>query len=59
MNDEQVTTGASVISFRCPPELRVRIERQAATEYLPITAVIRRAVAFDLEAREANRPTAA
>jgi hypothetical protein len=35
MNDEQVTTNASVISFRCPTELRVRIERQAATEYLP------------------------
>jgi hypothetical protein len=35
MNDEQVTTNASVISFRYPTELRVRIERQAATEYLP------------------------
>jgi hypothetical protein len=58
MNDEQVTTNASVISFRCPTELRVPIERQAATEYLPLTAVIRRAVAFDLVAQEANRPTA-
>jgi hypothetical protein len=51
-------TAASILTFRCPPELRVRIERQAATEYLPIAAVIRRAVARDLEAQEASRPTA-
>jgi hypothetical protein len=52
-------TAASILTFRCPPELRVRIERQAMAEYQPLAAVVRRAVALYLEAREASRPTAA
>jgi predicted transcriptional regulator len=52
-------TAASILTFRCPPQLRAKIERQAATEYQPLAAVIRRAVAHYLEAQEANRPTAA
>jgi hypothetical protein len=33
-----------VISFRCKPELRAAIERQAAAEGLSASAIVRRAV---------------
>jgi hypothetical protein len=51
MNDEQVSTDASVISFRCPPELRAKIARQAQAEGLTNSAVVRRATMRDLAAQ--------
>jgi hypothetical protein len=48
MNDEQACTDAPVISFRCPPELRAKIARQAQAEGLTASAVVRRAAMRDL-----------
>jgi hypothetical protein len=58
MNDEQVSTDASVISFRCPPQLRAKIEQQAQAEGLTNSAVVRRAAMREFAAQEPNRPTA-
>jgi hypothetical protein len=49
--------GASkIIAFRCPADLRARIEQAAAIEGLSNSAVARRAVLRDLRARERKEP---
>jgi hypothetical protein len=42
----------SVLAFRCKPDLRAAIERQAAIEGISASDVIRRAVMFDVRRRK-------
>jgi hypothetical protein len=51
------TAGSILTTFRCPAPWRAAMEREAATEYLPVAAVIRRAVAHYLAAQGASRAT--
>jgi hypothetical protein len=46
-----ITDTPAIVSFRCPPELRAAIERQARVEGLTASAVVRRATMYDLAAR--------
>jgi hypothetical protein len=53
MRDDEEAGGAStIVAFRCPPELRARIEQTAAFEGISNSDVARRAVLRDLRARE-------
>jgi hypothetical protein len=48
MKVKNTEAGVSILAFRCKPELRAAIERQAASEGISASDVVRRATIRDL-----------